>query len=55
MGINPKEQPYTTLAITSFRGEYAFLSNFYQAPVTYHGKRYANNEAAFQAQKTSCV
>lgn len=53
--INTQERSYTTPSITSFRGEYAFLSNFYQAPVTYHGKRYANNEAAFQAQKTSCT
>lgn len=39
-------------AITEFRGKYAFLSNFYHAPITYRGHRYANNEAAFQAQKT---
>ena len=40
-------------AITEFRGTYAFLSNFYQAPVHYRGYLYANNEAAFQAQKTT--
>lgn len=39
--------------INSFRGENAFLSNFYNAPVTYGGLTYQNNEAAFQAQK--CV
>ena len=39
--------------INSFRGEYAFLSNFYSAPVTYKGITYLNNEAAFQAQKVS--
>lgn len=39
--------------ITSFRGEYSFLSNFYSAPVTYNGLTFSNNEAAFQAQK--CV
>lgn len=39
--------------IDSFRGDYAFLSNFYNAPVTYNGVIYNNNEAAFQAQK--CV
>ncbi|BDF35871.1 hypothetical protein CE91St62_39330 [Lachnospiraceae bacterium] len=38
--------------ITSFRGKYAFLSNFYNAPIIYRGLRYANNEAAFQSQKT---
>lgn len=38
--------------INEFRGDYAFLSNFYPAPVSYMGQTYANNEAAFQAQKT---
>ena len=37
--------------IDSFRGEYFFLSNFYDAPVEYNGIKYRNNEAAFQAQK----
>lgn len=37
--------------IDSFKGEYAFLSNFYEAPVEIYGLRYRNNEAAFQAQK----
>ena len=39
--------------ITSFRDEYAFLSNFYEIPVIYKGLTYQNSEAAFQAQK--CV
>ena len=34
-----------------FRNEYRFLSNFWDAPVTYKGLTYLNNEAAFQAQK----
>ena len=34
-----------------FRNEYRFLSNFWDAPVTYRGLTYLNNEAAFQAQK----
>ena len=38
--------------ISSFRDEYYFLSNFYEAPITYNGLTYRNNEAAFQAQKT---
>ncbi len=38
--------------INEFRGEYFFLSNFYNAPVTYGGITYQNNETAFQAQKT---
>ena len=37
--------------ISSFRGKYRFLSNFYEAPVTYNGLSYSNNEAAFQAEK----
>mgnify|MGYP001461308949 CR=1 FL=1 len=39
------------MRIDSFRNEYFFLSNFYEAPVTYDGLTYQNNEAAFQAQK----
>lgn len=39
--------------INDFRGKYYFLSNFYEAPVTYKGITYRNNEAAFQAQKVS--
>ena len=38
--------------ITNFRGLFQFLSNFYNAPVTYDDITYQNNEAAFQAQKT---
>lgn len=37
--------------IDSFRNEYYFLSNFYEAPITFDGITYLNNEAAFQAQK----
>ena len=37
--------------IDSFKGEYSFLSNFYQYPVTYGGLTYPTAEAAFQAQK----
>lgn len=39
--------------ITTFRGEYYFLSNFYQHPFPYKGFVYPNAEAAFQAQKCS--
>ena len=38
--------------ISSFRGEYRFLSNFYQSPLEYEGLIYPNSEAAFQAAKT---
>lgn len=39
-------------AITSFRNEFDFLSNFYEAPFTFEGHSYRNAEAAFQAQKS---
>lgn len=38
-------------AITEFRGDNFFLSNFYPAPVVYQGVRFENSEAAFQAAK----
>ena len=37
--------------IDAFRGDYAFLSNFYHATVTWEGQTYLNSEAAFQAAK----
>lgn len=37
--------------IDRFRGDFDFLSNFYEAPVTYDGLSYGSSEAAFQAQK----
>lgn len=40
------------MKINNFRGEYRFLSNFYETPVSYAGLTYRNAEAAFQAQKT---
>lgn len=39
-------------AISSFRNEYFFLSNFYNCEINYRGISYQNTEAAFQAQKT---
>ena len=38
--------------IRCFDGEYGFLSNFYEAPVTCGGLTYPTSEAAYQAQKT---
>jgi ribA/ribD-fused uncharacterized protein len=38
--------------ITSFKGEYAFLSNFYACPLTIDGMSYPTAEHAFQAAKT---
>ena len=46
-----QEEGWTVMDITSFRGDYDFLSNFHEAPVEFDGIRYLNNEAAFQAQK----
>lgn len=37
--------------IASFRENFYFLSNFYEAPVFFQGITYPNAEAAFQAQK----
>lgn len=39
--------------IKEFRGDYYFLSNFYNAPVTWDGLTYQNNEAAFQSAKAT--
>ncbi len=41
--------------IDKFDGDFAFLSNFYDAPVVYDGITYKNTEAAFQAQKTTSI
>ena len=38
--------------ITSFRGKYFFLSNFYPCFVNFEGARYPSVEHAFQAAKT---
>ena len=38
--------------IKSFRGEYGFLSNFYESPIAYDGITYRSSEAMFQAYKT---
>ena len=39
------------MAITEFRGEYSFLSNFHKSPVTFEGLTYPCVENAFQAGK----
>lgn len=38
--------------ISSFDGEFRFLSNFYGLPIEYEGISFKSNEAAFQAMKT---
>lgn len=40
------------MTISSFRGRFDFLSNFYSSPVEFEGLTYANSESAFQAAKT---
>jgi ribA/ribD-fused uncharacterized protein len=40
-------------AITEFRGEHFFLSNFYMNPITFEGIIYPSVEHAFAAAKTS--
>lgn len=51
MFINTYSNHYQQ-TIDHFHGAYAFLSNFYPSRIYYRGYWYANNEAAFQAQKT---
>lgn len=41
--------------ITSFSGDYDFLSNFYAAPIEYEGEIYPSVEHAYQAAKTACA
>lgn len=38
--------------ISVFDGKYAFLSNFYESPITHDGITYPTNEHFFQAMKT---
>jgi ribA/ribD-fused uncharacterized protein len=42
----------TSNTITSFFGEYRFLSNFYDAPLHYEGRDWPHSEAAYQAMKS---
>ena len=42
-----------TTAITSFSGEYRFLSNFYPSTIFHVGKTYISNEHFFQAFKAT--
>ena len=43
------------MAISSFRGRYEFLSNFYRAPILIWGLWWETNEHAFQAAKTTTL
>lgn len=42
-----------TCPVASFRGEYRFLSNFWQAPAMYDGVEYPTAEHAYQAGKST--
>jgi ribA/ribD-fused uncharacterized protein len=42
----------TATVIKSFRGEYAFLSNFYPCTVSYNERKYPSVEHAYQAAKS---
>lgn len=46
-----KNQEENMSMINDFHGENHYLSNFYEAPVTWEGLTYPSNEAAFQAAK----
>ena len=39
--------------IDCFEKEYAFLSNFYESPITIEGLTYLSSEGAYQAMKTN--
>jgi ribA/ribD-fused uncharacterized protein len=41
--------------IDNFRGNYAFLSNFFHSTINFEGIRYPTLEHAYQAQKASTV
>lgn len=50
-----KEQPRAIIpkdAIISFRGDYSFLSNFYEREINYHGVIWPSTEHLFQGLKT---
>ncbi len=56
-GLCDRARPEATLdrgenEVSSFRGPYRFLSNFYPAPVEFEGQRYPTVEHAYQAAKT---
>ena len=51
-GVDEKGGLLTTKdRIGSFRGEYGFLSNMYDCPVTFNGVTYSCSESAYQAQR----
>lgn len=43
----------TRMKIDSFRGDFGFLSNFYESSIWYENERYASVEHAYQAAKSS--
>lgn len=51
--VQVTQEPKAGPAVTSFRGEHGFLSNFHPAPVEFEGRTYPTVENAFQAAKTA--
>lgn len=51
MNDSNKSNHSTEETIDLFRGDFYYLSNFSNYPITYEGITYKNNEAAFQAAK----
>lgn len=47
-----EQEKISSSSITSFHGEYSFLSNFYPSPVEMDGVLYPTVEHAYQAAKT---
>jgi ribA/ribD-fused uncharacterized protein len=39
--------------ISTFEGDYHFLSNFYLCPIVYEGREFTSTEAAYQSAKTT--
>jgi ribA/ribD-fused uncharacterized protein len=50
--MTPPDDNRLIAPIDAFKGRYAFLSNFYAAPVQYCGEAYPTVEHAYQAAKT---
>jgi ribA/ribD-fused uncharacterized protein len=53
MPKNPAKSPKAEAAISSFTGNYRFLSNFWISKVSYDGEVWKSSEHAYQAAKTN--
>lgn len=52
--IEQSKSKLVTGAITSFTGEYEFLSNFYISPIVFADLLYKSPEHAYQSAKAAC-